>query len=77
MRRKFEMKSVEGWKKDFFGRVAQVTMGQSPDSRYYSEEENGLPFLQGCAEFEARFPKHKIHCSQTKKLAHVKVKGDI
>ncbi len=57
--------------------IGQQAVAQSPDSRYYSEEENGLPFLQGCAEFEARFPKHKIHCSQTKKLAHVKVKGDI
>jgi len=64
------MKAVEGWKKEFLGRVAQLTMGQSPDSKYYSEEENGLPFLQGCAEFEARFPKHKMYCSQTKKLAH-------
>jgi len=61
--------AVEGWGKEFLGRVAQLTMGQSPDSKYYSEEENGLPFLQGCAEFEARFPKHNIHCSQTKKLA--------
>jgi len=64
------VKAVEGWKKEFLGRVAQLTMGQSPDSKYYSEEENGLPFLQGCAEFEARFPMHKMYCSQTKKLAH-------
>ena len=65
-----EMKAAEGWEDESLGRVAQLTMGQSPDSRYYSEEENGLPFLQGCAEFEARFPKHKMYCSQTKKLAH-------
>jgi len=64
------MKAVEGWKKETLGRLAQLTMGQSPDSKHYSEEENGLPFLQGCAEFEARFPKHKMYCSQTKKLAH-------
>jgi len=65
-----EMKAMEGWKDESLGHVAQLTMGQSPDSKYYSEEENGLPFLQGCAEFEARFPKHKMYCSQTKKLAH-------
>jgi type I restriction enzyme S subunit len=64
------VKAVEGWKREFLGRVAQLNMGQSPDSKYYSEEENGLPFLQGCAEFEDRFPKHKMYCSQTKKLAH-------
>jgi len=65
------MKDVEGWETESLGRLAHLTMGQSPDSKYYSEEENGLPFLQGCAEFEARFPKHKMYCSQTKKLAHV------
>ena len=63
------MTAPENWKKRFLGRVAQLTMGQSPDSRYYSEEENGLPFLQGCAEFGARFPKHRIYCSQARKIA--------
>ena len=48
--------------------VAQVVMGQSPDSKYYSEEEVGLPFLQGCAEFQGRHPKHAIYCSQSKKI---------
>lgn len=64
------MKAVEGWEREQLGCVAQLTMGQSPDSKYYSEEENGSPFLQGCAEFGARFPKHKMYCSHTKKLAH-------
>jgi type I restriction enzyme S subunit len=61
---------MEGWEREQLGCVAQLTMGQSPDSKYYSEEENGSPFLQGCAEFGARFPKHKMCCSHTKKLAH-------
>jgi type I restriction enzyme, S subunit len=64
-------KAVEGWETGSLGRVAQITMGQSPDSKYYSEEENGLPFLQGCAEFGARFPKHSVYCSQDKKIANV------
>jgi type I restriction enzyme S subunit len=65
------MKAVDGWEIETLGRVARLTMGQSPDSRYYSEEENGLPFLQGCAEFKGRFPKHSLYCSQTKKIATV------
>jgi len=65
------MKTVEGWETEPLGRVARITMGQSPDSKYYSEEENGLPFLQGCAEFKSRFPKHSFYCSQTKKIATV------
>ena len=48
--------------------VAQVVMGQSPDSKYYSEEEVGFPFLQGCAEFQGRHPKHAIYCSHSKKI---------
>ena len=65
------METVEGWKIEPLGRVARLTMGQSPDSRYYSEEENGLPFLQGCAEFKGRFPKYTLYCSQPKKIATV------
>jgi type I restriction enzyme S subunit len=65
------VRAVENWKTEPLGRVARLTMGQSPDSRYYSEEENGLPFLQGCAEFKGRFPKHSLYCSQTKKIATV------
>ena len=44
-------------------------MGQSPDSSLYSEEEVGLPFLQGCAEFGNKFPQHKLFCSQSRKVA--------
>ena len=43
--------------------VAEITMGQSPDSAYVNEEEHGWPFLQGCAEFGARHPIAKVHCS--------------
>lgn len=63
------MSAVKGWKKETLGRVANIIMGQSPDSKYYSEEENGLPFLQGCAEFTNKYPKHVLYCSQTKKVA--------
>jgi len=30
-----------------------------------------LPFLQGCAEFKGRFPKHSLYCSQAKKIVTV------
>src|SRR4051812_18881809 len=65
------MSRIEGFESEALGEIAQLTMGQSPESKYYSEEENGLPFLQGCAEFQARFPKHTTFCSQTKKVAHI------
>ena len=51
------------------GEASDIVMGQSPDSSLYSEEEIGLPFLQGCAEFGSKFPRHKLFCSQSRKLA--------
>lgn len=65
-----EMKAVEGPKSLILRHVALFTMEQSPDSKYYLEEENGLPFLQGYAEFGARFPKYKTYCSHIKKLEY-------
>ncbi len=58
----------EGWLIKPLAEVAQVVMGQSPDSKYYSEEEIGLPFLQGCTEFQGRHPRHAIYCSHSKKI---------
>jgi type I restriction enzyme S subunit len=59
----------QGWATESLRNVADLTMGQSPDSKYSSEEDVGLPFLQGCAEFQARHPRHELYCSQTKKIA--------
>jgi len=64
------MSAVEGWKTESLCSVAQLTMGQSPDSKYYSaDEKEGMPFLQGCAEFKSRFPVPTLFCSQVKKTA--------
>lgn len=64
------MSVVEGWKTESLGRIARLTMGQSPDSKYYSvEDKEGMPFLQGCAEFGSRFPTPALFCSQAKKTA--------
>ncbi|MBF0353203.1 MAG: restriction endonuclease subunit S [SAR324 cluster bacterium] len=57
------------WTTSPLGQVANLVMGQSPESKFYSEEEAGLAFLQGCAEFQARFPKHAVYCRQIKKIA--------
>jgi type I restriction enzyme S subunit len=63
--------TTDGWERKTLGSIAQITMGQSPDSKHYSTEENGLPFLQGCAEFGARSPRNLLFCSQTKKTAQL------
>lgn len=37
--------------------IASITMGQSPPSSTVSDDGDGLPFIQGNAEFGARYPK--------------------
>lgn len=61
--------SLEGWIKAPIASVADIIMGQSPDSQYYSDEEIGLPFLQGCSEFTNKYPVPSLYCSQPKKIA--------
>jgi type I restriction enzyme, S subunit len=42
--------------------LANITMGQSPDSADVNGEERGLPFLQGSAEFGLRVPAARVYC---------------
>ena len=61
--------TIKGWCESALYAVAELTMGQSPDSKFYTENESNLPFLQGCAEFGVRHPTPKINCSAPKKVA--------
>lgn len=63
------MMLVNDWVEKQLSEVADITMGQSPDSKYYNEENQGMPFIQGCAEFTSCFPQSKLHCTQIKKIA--------
>ncbi|MBX9895641.1 MAG: restriction endonuclease subunit S [Nitrosomonas sp.] len=60
---------MNGWVEKLLSEIADINMGQSPDSKYYTEEEQGMPFIQGCAEFTTRHPKPKLNCTQIKKVA--------
>ncbi|MDN5280185.1 MAG: type restriction enzyme subunit [Clostridiales bacterium] len=51
------------------GEVATIIMGQSPDSHLCNDEEKGIAFLQGCAEFGDKFPIPKNYCIAPKKLS--------
>lgn len=52
------------WKYEPLDGLANVIMGQSPPSGTYNEEEEGLPFLQGSAEFGAFHPVPRLYCSE-------------
>ena len=54
--------------------IATFEMGQSPDSITVNDQEMGIPFLQGCAEFGSMTPKHIFYCTKPKKVCQV---GDI
>lgn len=62
------MTDMDGWIVKPLSEVANITMGQSPDSKFYTEEEVGMPFLQGCAEFGLKSPTPKLYCTQIKKV---------
>ena len=64
----------EGWAKLPLGDVAEITMGQSPESKYYNADGDGLPFHQGVSDFGHRFVKHETYTKQATRIAEA---GDI
>lgn len=52
-----------------FGAVAQVIAGQSPPSDLYNDRGEGLPFLQGNADFGDVFPVAAVWCAAPRKVA--------
>lgn len=64
----------EGWAKLPLGDVAEITMGQSPESKYYNTDGDGLPFHQGVSAFGHRFVKHETY---TKLATRIGEAGDI
>jgi type I restriction enzyme S subunit len=49
-------KIPEDWEVKKLGEIAQIIMGQSPNSAFINKEGKGMPFLQGNAEFTEKFP---------------------
>lgn len=49
--------------------ISEIIMGQSPPSSTYNKKANGLPFLQGNAEFGDKYPKPTIYCSKPIKIS--------
>ncbi len=58
-----------GWKRCKLPDIANIVMGQSPDSKTYNHSRDGLPFFQGKAEFGDLFPTINLYCSQPNKIA--------
>ena len=54
--------------------VASLNMGQSPPSKYYNKNKEGLPFYQGNADFGFKYPHSSSYCASPQKIAD---RGDI
>lgn len=46
-----------------------IIAGQSPDSKYYNTNGEGLPFFQGKADFGEIYPEIRVFCSSPTKIA--------
>src|SRR5512145_2270842 len=64
-----ENKLPEGWEWKKLDEVSDVIMGQSPPGDTYNETGNGMPFLQGKAEFTHYCPKHVKYTTNPSKVA--------
>lgn len=59
----------EGWLETTLGEAARLVMGQSPPGSSYNTSGEGLPFIQGSAEFGAHYPAPVKWCSEPRKIA--------
>lgn len=64
----------EGWEKKSLGDLADIVMGQSPESKYFNDDGEGLPFHQGVTNFGERFVSHSTYSTYTTRIAEP---GDI
>lgn len=63
-----------GWERKSLVEIANLTMGQSPESKFYNEEGIGIPFHQGVTGYGFRFPTNKTWSAEGSRFAE---KGDI
>ena len=59
----------EGWKYQELKEIADIVMGQSPDSSYYNSDGDGLPFHQGVSNYGERYVSNVEYCSVEKRCA--------
>ncbi|MHB8858645.1 MAG: restriction endonuclease subunit S [Thermoleophilia bacterium] len=62
-------KLPKDWNVSSLDDITEVIMGQSPSSKFYSTDGQGLPFFQGKAEFGELYPQVRKWCSKPNKVA--------
>ena len=59
-----------GWKVRPLADCFNLTMGQSPPGSTYNDDGEGLPFFQGCSDFEFRYPENRRFCTAPTRIAY-------
>lgn len=57
------------WESFPLDQVAEIIAGQSPESKYYNDSGDGIPFFQGKADFTELHPETRYWCTKPTKLA--------
>ena len=60
----------EGWEVKELAKCVHLTMGQSPPSKFYNENGEGIPFHQGVTDYGFRFPSQRVYCTVEGRLAN-------
>jgi len=63
------MELPNGWVKCCLADANTIIAGQSPESKFYNMNNEGLPFFQGKTDFGQLYPTNRVYCSAPKKLA--------
>jgi len=59
----------EEWEIKNTSSIMKITMGQSPPSESYNEDQKGLPFYQGVTDFGTMYPNPTVWCTDSRKIA--------
>jgi type I restriction enzyme, S subunit len=59
----------KGWERKAIGELADITMGQSPESKFYNDVGEGIPFHQGVTDFGDRFVTNRIYSTAFNRIA--------
>ena len=65
----FENGIPVGWKYITLKELANVEMGQSPESCFYNRDKVGLPFHQGVGNYGALYLKDEVYSSEGTRIA--------
>lgn len=66
---KFENGIPKNWEIKSLSDIANIVMGQSPDSEYYNTEKIGLPFHQGVGSYGDLYLIDDMYSSEGKRIA--------